>query len=142
MLSCYFRALRLGGVLTSPQATPSGLQMTPPSLPGTENPGKQGSPDFILIGTHGYAFRCGIYDLHQCMEDGYEVDCPGLNDRWLENKQVCFKQSFIKCPCMEFNHSQDIKVIQVHKKFTTFFVECYKCTCARYTHTTTCILDL
>ena len=49
MLSCYFRALRLGGVLTSPQATPSGLQMTPPSLPGTENPGKHGSPDFILM---------------------------------------------------------------------------------------------
>ena len=49
MLSCYFRALRLGGVLTSPQAAPSGLQMTPPSLPGTENPGKPGSPDFILI---------------------------------------------------------------------------------------------
>ena len=49
MLSCYFRALRLGGVLTSPQATPSGLQMTPPSLPGTENPGKHGSPDYILI---------------------------------------------------------------------------------------------
>ena len=23
--------------------------MTPPSLPGTENPGKPGSPDFILI---------------------------------------------------------------------------------------------
>ena len=52
MLSCYFRALRLGGVLTSPQATPSGLQMTPPSLPGTENPGKHGSPDFILIMQH------------------------------------------------------------------------------------------
>ena len=49
MLSCYFRALRHGGVLTSPQAAPSGLQMTPPSLPGTENPGKHGSPDFILI---------------------------------------------------------------------------------------------
>ena len=49
MLSCYFRALRLGGVLTSPQVAPSGLQMTPPSLPGTENPGKPGSPDFILI---------------------------------------------------------------------------------------------
>ena len=49
MLSCYFRALRLGGVLTSPQAAPSGLQMTPPSLPGMENPGKPGSPDFILI---------------------------------------------------------------------------------------------
>ena len=49
MLSCYFRALRLGGVLTSRQATPSGLQMTPPSLPGTENPGKHSSPDFILI---------------------------------------------------------------------------------------------
>ena len=49
MLSCYFRALRLGGVLTSPQAAPSGLQMTPPSLPGTENPGKHSSPDFILI---------------------------------------------------------------------------------------------
>ena len=49
MLSCYFRALRLGGVLTSPQAAPSGLQMTPPSLPGTENPGKPGSSDFILI---------------------------------------------------------------------------------------------
>ena len=49
MLSWIFRALRLGGVLTSPQATPSGLQMTPPSLPGTENPRKPGSPDFILI---------------------------------------------------------------------------------------------
>ena len=49
MLFCYFRALRLGGVLTSPQAAPSGLQMTPPSLPGTENAGKGGSPDFILI---------------------------------------------------------------------------------------------
>ena len=49
MLSCYFRAVRLGGVLTSPQVAPSGLQMTPPSLPGTENPGKPGSPDFILI---------------------------------------------------------------------------------------------
>ena len=49
MLSCYFRPLRLGGVLTSPQAAPSGLQMTPPSLLGTENPGKHGSPDFILI---------------------------------------------------------------------------------------------
>ena len=48
-LNCYFRALRLGGVLRSPQATPSGLQMTPPSLPGTENPGKHSSPDFILI---------------------------------------------------------------------------------------------
>ena len=47
--SCYFRALRLGGVLTSPQAAPSGLQMTPPSLPGMENPGMPGSPDFILI---------------------------------------------------------------------------------------------
>ena len=54
MLSCYFRALRLGGVLTSPQATPSGLQMTPPSLPGTENPGKHGSPDFNLILLHVY----------------------------------------------------------------------------------------
>ena len=31
MLSWIFRALRLGGVLTSPQAMPSGLQMTPPS---------------------------------------------------------------------------------------------------------------
>ena len=49
MHSCYFRALRLGGVSTSPQAVPSGLQMTPPSLPGTENPGMPGSPDFILI---------------------------------------------------------------------------------------------
>ena len=49
MLSCYFRALRLGGVLTSPQAAPSGLQMTQPSPLGTENPGKHGSPDFILI---------------------------------------------------------------------------------------------
>ena len=49
MLSCYFRALRLGGVLTSPQAVPSGLHMTPPSLPGTETPGKPGSLDFILI---------------------------------------------------------------------------------------------
>ena len=49
MLSWIFRALRLGGVLTSPQATPSGLQMTQPSLPGTENPRKPGSPDFILI---------------------------------------------------------------------------------------------
>ena len=53
MLSCYFRALRLGGVLTSPQAAPSGLQMTPPSLPGMENPGKPGSPDFILILLNG-----------------------------------------------------------------------------------------
>ena len=49
MLSWIFRSLRLGGVLTSPQAAPSGLQMTPPSLPGTENPEKHGSPDFILI---------------------------------------------------------------------------------------------
>ena len=49
MLSWIFRALRLGGILTSPQATPLGLQMTPPSLPGTENPRKHGSPDFILI---------------------------------------------------------------------------------------------
>ena len=49
MLSWIFCALRLGGVLTSPQATPSGLQMTPPSLPGTENPRKPGSPDSILI---------------------------------------------------------------------------------------------
>ena len=47
MLSWIFRALRLGGVLTSPQAAPSGLQMTPPSHPGTENPRKPGSPDFI-----------------------------------------------------------------------------------------------
>ena len=47
--SCYFRALRLGGVLTSPQAATSGLQMTPPSLPGKENPGMPGCPDFILI---------------------------------------------------------------------------------------------
>ena len=31
------------------QAAPSGLQMTPPSLPDTENPGMPGSPDFILI---------------------------------------------------------------------------------------------
>ena len=43
------RDIRLGGVLTSPQAAPSGLQMTPPSHPGTENPRKPGSPDFILI---------------------------------------------------------------------------------------------
>ena len=50
VLSCYFRALRLGGVLTSPQAVLSGLQMTPPSLPGTENPGKPRSLDFILVG--------------------------------------------------------------------------------------------
>ena len=49
MLSWIFRALRLGGVLTSPQATPLGLQMTPPSLPGTESPRNHGSPDFILI---------------------------------------------------------------------------------------------
>ena len=49
MLSWIFRALRLGGVLTSPHATPSGLQMTPPNLPGTENRRKHGSPDFILI---------------------------------------------------------------------------------------------
>ena len=49
MLSRIFRALRLGGVLTSPQAAPSGLQMTPPSHLGTENPRKPGSPDFILI---------------------------------------------------------------------------------------------
>ena len=49
MHSCYFRALRLGGVLTSPQAVPSGLQMIPPSLLGTENPGIPSSPDFILI---------------------------------------------------------------------------------------------
>ena len=52
MLSWIFRALRLGGVLTSIQATPLGLQMTPPSLPGTENPRKPGSPDFILIILH------------------------------------------------------------------------------------------
>ena len=52
MLSWIFRALRLGGVLTSPQATPLGLQMTPPSLPGTENPRNPGSPDFILIVKH------------------------------------------------------------------------------------------
>ena len=56
MLSWIFRALRLGGVLTSPQATPSGLQMTPPSLPGTENPRNPGSPDFILI-MHVYSAR-------------------------------------------------------------------------------------
>ena len=49
MHSCYFCALRLGGVLTIPQDAPSGLQMTPPSLPGMENPGIPGSPDFILI---------------------------------------------------------------------------------------------
>ena len=49
MLSWIFRALRLGGVLTSPQAAPSGLQMTPPSHLGTENPRKPSSPDFILI---------------------------------------------------------------------------------------------
>ena len=49
MLSRIFRALRLGGVLTSPQAAPSGLQMTPPSHSGTENPRKPASPDFILI---------------------------------------------------------------------------------------------
>ena len=58
VLSCYFHALRLGGVLTSPQAAPSGLQMTPPSLPGTENPGKPGSPDFILIWMFPEARRC------------------------------------------------------------------------------------
>ena len=52
MLSWIFRALRLGGVLTSPQAAPSGLQMTPPSHSGTENPRKPGSPDFILIVMH------------------------------------------------------------------------------------------
>ena len=49
MLSRIFRALLLGGVLTSPQAAPSGLQMTPPSHSGTENPRNPGSPDFILI---------------------------------------------------------------------------------------------
>ena len=49
MLSWIFRSLRLGGVLTNPQAAPSGLQMTPPSRLGTENPGKHGSLDFILI---------------------------------------------------------------------------------------------
>ena len=49
VLSWIFRALRLGGVLTSPQA----LQMTPPSHPGTENPRKPCSPDFILIVTYG-----------------------------------------------------------------------------------------
>ena len=49
MLSWIFRALRLGGVLTSPQAAPSGLQMTPPSHLGSGNPRKSGSPDFILI---------------------------------------------------------------------------------------------
>ena len=49
MLSWIFCALRLGGVLTSPQAAPSGLQMTPPSHSGMENPRKPGSPDFILI---------------------------------------------------------------------------------------------
>ena len=36
-------------VRSNTQAAPSGLQMTPPSLPGTENPGMPGSPDFILI---------------------------------------------------------------------------------------------
>ena len=55
MLSWIFRALRLGGVLTSPQAAPSGLQMTPPSHSGTENPRKPGSPDFILILITGLA---------------------------------------------------------------------------------------
>ena len=54
MLSRIFRALRLDGVLTSPQAAPSGLQMTPPSHSGTENPRKPGSPDFILIVDHAY----------------------------------------------------------------------------------------
>ena len=49
MLSWIFRALRLGGVLTSPQAAPSGLQTTPPNHRGMENPRKPGSPDFILI---------------------------------------------------------------------------------------------
>ena len=49
MLSWILRALRLRGVLTSPQAMPSGLQMTPPNLPGTENPRKPGSSDFVLI---------------------------------------------------------------------------------------------
>ena len=35
--------------LNSPQVTHSGLQITPPSLPGTESPRKASSPDFILI---------------------------------------------------------------------------------------------
>ena len=44
VLSCYFRALRLGGVLTNSvqMCKFANLQMTPPSLPGTENPGKHG----------------------------------------------------------------------------------------------------
>ena len=41
--------LRLWGVLTSPKAQPSGLQMTPPSIWGMEKTGMPGSPDFIRI---------------------------------------------------------------------------------------------
>ena len=65
MNSRFFRSLRLGGVLTSPQAAPSGLQMTPPSLPGMEKTGMPGSPDFILI-LHfvqqvlGYGSKCAF----------------------------------------------------------------------------------
>ena len=73
MLSCYFRALRLGGVLTSPQAAPSGLQMTPPSLKGTENPGKPGSPDFILI----LKYDLGqMYYAHQVQLNQGPNSCP------------------------------------------------------------------
>ena len=65
MLSWIFRALRLGGVLTSPQAAPSGLQMTPPSHSGTENPRKPGSPDFILI-LLSYLDNDNYWKLNKC----------------------------------------------------------------------------
>ena len=54
-------------------AKTSGLQMTPPSLPGTENPGKHGSPDFILI-MKGQLF-C-LLPFETC------IVLRGYNERW------------------------------------------------------------
>ena len=80
MLSRIFRALRLGGVLTSPQAAPSGLQMTPPSHAGTENPRKPGSPDFILIITQGYTVQ------YICTKRGVlKLVCCISNIQWRDN---------------------------------------------------------
>ena len=94
MLSCYFSTLGLGGVLTSPQAAPSGLQMTPPSLPGTENPGKPGSPDFLYytyfieptLYTYGVS-RKQVYKLLFLRFYKLSSACRGKNEKERERER-------------------------------------------------------
>ena len=91
MHSWFFRALRLGGVLTSPQTAPSGLQMTPPSVPGTEKPGMPCSPDFFLYPILALMTNLGnlrvrkTYTLLRARSINRNVTYVKRGDHWIYN---------------------------------------------------------